>query len=74
MGWIVAALTIAQLADLVLTVVAVDRYGPAVEVNPLVAGALSLGVIGIIAWKSALLAGALISGLVGAASGVVALA
>ncbi|MDH4132539.1 MAG: DUF5658 family protein [Gemmatimonadota bacterium] len=92
MGWIIAALSVAQLADLVLTVAAVDRYGPTVEVNPLVAGALSLGVLGIVAWKAALLAvvlagaalnarwrslllaGALISGLVGATSGVVALA
>jgi hypothetical protein len=80
MGWIIAALSVAQLADLVLTVAAVDRYGPTVEVNPLVAGALSLGVLGIAGaalnarWRSLLLAGALISGLVGATSGVVALA
>ena len=60
--------------------------------NPLVAGVLSLGAVGIVAWKAALLAvivaaaalnprwsrlliaGALLSGMVGTAFGLVALA
>ena len=88
---VLTLITAAQLADLVLTVAAVERYGPSVEVNPLVAGVLSLGVGGIVAWKAALLAViiaaaalnagrrrlllslALISGVVGAASGALAL-
>ena len=92
MGRVLVLLTAAHLADLVLTTLAVARYGPLVEVNPLVAGVLSLGVMGIVAWKAALLAvivaaaalnprwarlliaGALLSGIVGTASGLVALA
>jgi Domain of unknown function (DUF5658) len=91
MGRVLLLLTTAQLADLLLTTLAVARYGPSVEVNPLVAGVLSLGVGGIVAWKAALLAvivasaalnprwerlliaGALLSGVVGAASGLVVL-
>ncbi len=53
---VLALITAAQMVDLVLTVVAVERYGPSVEVNPLVAGVLTLGVAGILAWKAALLA------------------
>jgi hypothetical protein len=85
-------LSAVQLADLVLTARAVQRYGPLVEANPLVGGVLTLGVVGLIAWKSALLAvilaaaalnprrrdvllaGGLLSGVVGAGSGLVALA
>jgi hypothetical protein len=91
MGRVLVLLTAAQLADLALTTLAVARYGPSVEVNPLVAGVLSLGVGGIVAWKAALLAvivasaalnprwerlliaGALLSGIVGTGSGLVAL-
>jgi hypothetical protein len=88
---VLVLLTVAQIADLALTTIAVERYGPSVEVNPLVAGVLSLGLGGIVAWKAALLAVilaaaalnprrqrlllalALLSGVVGAASGVVVL-
>ena len=45
-----------QFMDFVLSVYAVARYGPSVEVNPLAAGALSLGALGLLAWKCALLA------------------
>lgn len=88
---VLVLVTAAQIADLALTTIAVERYGPSVEVNPLVAGVLSLGLGGIVAWKAALLAVilaaaalnpgrqrlllalALLSGVVGTASGVVVL-
>jgi hypothetical protein len=51
-----ALLCAVQLADLALSLLAITRYGPAVEINPLVTAVLSLGVVGLFAWKCALLA------------------
>jgi hypothetical protein len=86
-----ALLCAVQLTDLALTALAVTRYGPSVEVNPFVGSVLSLGVVGLVAWKcallavilaaavlnprrrSVLLAGGLLSGVVGTTSGLVAL-
>ncbi len=45
-----------QLGDAACTVAAVGRYGPTVEANPLVSAVLPLGVLGLVAWKCALLA------------------
>jgi hypothetical protein len=55
-GSLLVLLCAGQLADLTLSVLAISRYGPGVEVNPLVGGVLSLGVVGLLAWKSAWLA------------------
>ncbi len=81
------AVTAAHAADLYLTLLCVSAYGLSVEQNGLMAAALSLGPLGGLAAKAALLSlicaaaaigpryrrfllgGALVSGLVGAASG-----
>jgi hypothetical protein len=80
-----------HLVDVTLTMACVARYGPFVEVNPLVGGVLRLGALGAVAWECALLAvilaagalnprywriliaAGLLSGVIGVASGVVAL-
>jgi hypothetical protein len=51
-----AALIALQIADLATSLHAVALYGPSVEVNPLVGAVLRLGVLGLVAWKCALLA------------------
>ncbi len=80
-----------HLVDVTLTVACVARYGPFVELNPMVGGVLRLGAFGAVAWECALLAvilaagalnprywrilfaAGLLSGVIGVASGVVAL-
>jgi hypothetical protein len=51
-----AALIALQIADLATSLHAVALHGPSVEVNPLVGAVLRLGVLGLVAWKCALLA------------------
>lgn len=47
---------LANAADLALAWLIVSTYGLGAEANPLMAGSLSLGLLGGLAWKAALLA------------------